>query len=116
MRYLAETERYFFVPEAGPRSPASCTRRSSRPRRCRELPQARPAAHRCFYHYVLGKLGASLAAIDPKKQGRCMCEIFGNYGWEEGLRLGKDLTDHFLVQGGNHPGIMHSPVQSPSAL
>ncbi len=55
-----------------------------------------------FYHYVLGKLGASLAAIDPKKQGRCMCEIFGNYGWEEGLRLEKYLTDHFLVQGVNH--------------
>lgn len=34
-----------------------------------------------FYHYMLGRMGASLAAIDPVKQGRCMCEIFGNYGW-----------------------------------
>ena len=54
-----------------------------------------------FYHYVLGKLGASAAAIDPLKQGRCMCEIFGNYGWEEGVRLEKYLTDHFLVRGIN---------------
>lgn len=55
-----------------------------------------------FYHYVLGKLGASFAAIDPKKQGRCMCEIFGAYGWEEGVRLEKYLADHFLVRGVNY--------------
>lgn len=54
-----------------------------------------------FYHYVLGHLGSSLAAIDPRKQGRCLCEIFGNYGWEEGCRLEKYLTDHFLVRGVN---------------
>lgn len=54
-----------------------------------------------FYHYVLGHLGSSLAAIDPRKQGRCLCEIFGNYGWEEGVRLEKYLTDHFLVRGVN---------------
>lgn len=55
-----------------------------------------------FYHYVLGKLGASLAAIDPQKKGRCMCEIFGAYGWEEGVRLEKYLVDHFLVRGVNY--------------
>lgn len=54
-----------------------------------------------FYHYMLGRMGASLAAIDPKKQGRCMCEIFGNYGWEEGPRLEKQLADHFMVRGVN---------------
>ena len=54
-----------------------------------------------FYHYVLGKLGSSLAAIDPKKRGRCMCELFGAYGWEEGVRLEKYLCDHFLVRGVN---------------
>mgnify|MGYP001623704472 CR=1 FL=1 len=54
-----------------------------------------------FYHYVLGKLVSSAAAIDKKKQGRAMCEIFGNYGWEEGLRLEKYLLDHFLVRGIN---------------
>lgn len=55
-----------------------------------------------FYHFVLGRLGASLAAIDPRKHGDCMCEIFGNYGWEEGVRLEKYLADHFLVRGVNH--------------
>jgi len=55
-----------------------------------------------FYHYVLGKLGASFAAIDPQKRGRCMCEIFGAYGWEEGVRLEKYLADHFLVRGVNY--------------
>lgn len=55
-----------------------------------------------FYHHVLGKLGTSLADIDPKKQGRSMCEIFGAYGWSEGTRLMKYLLDHFLVRGINH--------------
>ena len=55
-----------------------------------------------FYHYCLGALGASAAAIDPRKEGRCMCEIFGNYGWSEGPRLEKYLADHFMVQGINH--------------
>lgn len=31
-----------------------------------------------------------------------MCEIFGAYGWGEGVRLEKYLTDHFLVRGINH--------------
>ena len=55
-----------------------------------------------FYHYVLGRLGASLASIDPTKHGDCLCEFFGNYGWEEGVRLEKYLADHFLVRGVNH--------------
>ena len=55
-----------------------------------------------FYHYLLGKLGSSYAAIDPKKQGRTMCEIFGAYGWSEGVRQMKYLVDHFLVRGVNH--------------
>ncbi|MDE7266882.1 MAG: hypothetical protein K2N89_05390 [Lachnospiraceae bacterium] len=54
-----------------------------------------------FYHYILGKLGPSLGAIDAKKQGRTMCEIFGNYGWSEGLRLERYLADHFMVNGVN---------------
>lgn len=54
-----------------------------------------------FFHYVLGRLGASAAEIDPLKKGRAMCEIFGNYGWEEGVRLEKYLADHFLVRGIN---------------
>jgi hypothetical protein len=55
-----------------------------------------------FYHFVLAKLGSSHAAIDPIKQGRAMCEIFGNYGWMEGVRLEKYLADHFMVRGINH--------------
>jgi hypothetical protein len=55
-----------------------------------------------FYHYALGKLASSYAAIDPAKQGRSMCEIFGNYGWAEGVRLEKYLADHFMVRGVNN--------------
>ncbi len=55
-----------------------------------------------FVHYMLGKLGSSAAAIEPQKKGRAMCEIFGNYGWTEGVRLEKYLVDHFLVRGINH--------------
>lgn len=55
-----------------------------------------------FYHFLLGKLGSSAAAIEPRKQGNTMCEIFGNYGWSEGVRLEKYLVDHFLVRGVNY--------------
>lgn len=55
-----------------------------------------------FYHYGLASLAASAAAIEPRKKGRAMCEIFGNYGWKEGVRLEKYLADHFLVRGINH--------------
>lgn len=55
-----------------------------------------------FFHYGLGKLGSSLAHIDPKKKGRTMCELFGAYGWVEGLKLMKWITDHLLVRGVNN--------------
>lgn len=55
-----------------------------------------------FYHYQLANLAASAAAIEPKKNGNSMCEIFGNYGWAEGTRLEKYLADHFWVNGINH--------------
>lgn len=54
-----------------------------------------------FYHYGLAKLAQSAAAIEPRKQGNSMCEIFGNYGWAEGVRLEKYMADHFLVRGIN---------------
>jgi hypothetical protein len=54
-----------------------------------------------FFHYGLAKLGASLGHLDPKKKGRIMCEIFGAYGWAEGLKLMKWLIDHMLVNGVN---------------
>lgn len=55
-----------------------------------------------FYHYVLGKLGASCAHLDPKKKGRCMCELFGAYGWNFGVRDMKYVLDHLLVKGVNY--------------
>lgn len=54
-----------------------------------------------FFHYVLGKLGSSLGHIDPKKKGRVMSEVFGAYGWAEGNRLMKWITDYMLVRGVN---------------
>lgn len=54
-----------------------------------------------FFHFELGKLGSSFAHIDPKKEGRAMCEIYGAYGWNTGVRAMKSFTDHFLVRGIN---------------
>lgn len=55
-----------------------------------------------FYHYCLGKLAASLSQINPLMHGNSMCEIFGNYGWKEGVRMEKYLLDHFMVRGTNY--------------
>ena len=54
-----------------------------------------------FYHYGLAKLAQSAAAIEQRKNGNSMCEIFGNYGWVEGVRMEKYMADHFLVRGIN---------------
>lgn len=55
-----------------------------------------------FFHFGLGKLAASHAHIQPSKKGRAMCEIFGAYGWAEGLKMMKWLADHMLVRGLNY--------------
>ncbi|MFH1513449.1 MAG: hypothetical protein ABIG45_08875, partial [Bacillota bacterium] len=55
-----------------------------------------------FYHFELGKLGSSLAHIDPKKKGRALCELFGAYGWGLGSRQMKWIADHLLVRGINY--------------
>jgi hypothetical protein len=55
-----------------------------------------------FFHYALGKMTSSLARIDPKKQGNAMTEVFGAYGWHEGIKLMKWILDHLLVRGVNH--------------
>ncbi|WP_342562243.1 glycosylhydrolase-like jelly roll fold domain-containing protein [Paenibacillus sp. FSL R7-0345] len=65
-----------------------------------------------FFHYGLAKLGVSLGHIDPKKQGRTMCEVYGAYGWTEGLKLMKWLTDHMLVRGVNR-FVPHAFTQKP---
>lgn len=55
-----------------------------------------------FFHYGLAKMGTSLGHLDPKKNGRTMCEVYGAYGFGEGLKLMKWITDHMLVRGVNH--------------
>ena len=55
-----------------------------------------------YPHYVLAKLGASLAHIEPRMHGRAMCEVFGAYGWAEDTTLMKYLMDFLLVRGINH--------------
>ena len=60
--------------------------------------QADPA----FFRYTLPKLASSHAHIQPLKQGRAMCEIFGAFGWAEGLPFMKGLADVMLASGINH--------------
>lgn len=55
-----------------------------------------------FFHYGLGKLGSSAAHINQLHQGRAMCEIFGAFGWQEGVSLMKWLADHMLARGINY--------------
>lgn len=54
-----------------------------------------------FYHYALCKLGASAAKLDKNKNGILMCEAFGAYGWIEGLKMMKWISDHMLSHGVN---------------
>lgn len=55
-----------------------------------------------FFHYVLGKLGASLAHLTPRMKGRAMCEVFGAFGWGEGATFMRWLVDFLLVRGVNY--------------
>ncbi|MGM9912747.1 hypothetical protein [Floccifex sp.] len=55
-----------------------------------------------FYHYALAKLGTSSAYLDPKKKGNTMCEAFGAYGWNEGLKTMKWISDSLMARGVNH--------------
>ncbi len=54
-----------------------------------------------FFHYGLLHLPSSAAHIDPRYKGRAMCELFGAYGWSEGLSLMKWIADFCLVRGIN---------------
>lgn len=54
-----------------------------------------------FFYWGITKMAASEAQLDPKKQGKTICEIFGAYGWQGGLKLMKWLTDHVTVRGVN---------------
>jgi len=55
-----------------------------------------------FFYYALAQMAASIAHIDPKKKGRAMCEIFGAFGWQEGVRQMKWLADFMMARGINY--------------
>ncbi len=65
-------------------------------------PIAAKIANPEFFRYALAKLCSSDSHLDPKKKGRALCEIFGAFGWAEGIPMMKCLADHFLVSGINH--------------
>jgi hypothetical protein len=54
-----------------------------------------------FFYWGIAKLATSAGHIDPRKNGTTVCELFGAYGWQEGLKLMKWLTDHMLARGVN---------------
>lgn len=54
-----------------------------------------------FAYWGMIKMASSAAHIDPKKNGLTVCEAFGAYGWQEGLKLMKWITDHLAVRGVN---------------
>jgi hypothetical protein len=55
-----------------------------------------------FFYYGLAKLGSSLGHLNPRHMGRTLCEIFGAFGWQCGLRDMKWMLDHMLVRGINY--------------
>lgn len=55
-----------------------------------------------FYQLTAPKLATSIAHLDEKKQDRVMCELYGAFGWAEGVPAMKYLTDCLLSGGVNH--------------
>ncbi len=54
-----------------------------------------------FFYWGISKMTSSSAHLDEKKNGIALCEIFGAYGWQMGLKFMKWLTDHVAVRGIN---------------
>ena len=54
-----------------------------------------------FNHWGLSKMASSAAHLDEKKHGLAVCEAFGAYGWSEGLKTMKWITDAMCVRGIN---------------
>ena len=54
-----------------------------------------------FYLYGLPQLAASCAAHSKKQKGRALCELFGAYGWSEGVSFMKWMADFMLLHGIN---------------
>ncbi len=55
-----------------------------------------------FNHFGLPKMASSAAHLDAKKNGVAVCEAYGAYGWAEGLKLMKWITDILMVRGVNY--------------
>lgn len=55
-----------------------------------------------LFNFSLGKMASSHAHIQKSKKGRALCEIYGAYGWAEGVKMMKWLSDHMLVRGINN--------------
>ncbi|MGN1019211.1 MAG: hypothetical protein ACI4O7_02455, partial [Aristaeellaceae bacterium] len=55
-----------------------------------------------FFRYMLPQMTVSCAHLDPKKQGRSLCEIFGAYGWQEDAEEMRYLANLLLSRGVNH--------------
>lgn len=55
-----------------------------------------------FFHYALAKMASSSAHINPEMHNQAMAEVFGAFGWAEGIGYMKYLADHMLVFGINH--------------
>ncbi|MGM9600570.1 MAG: glycosyl hydrolase [Faecousia sp.] len=58
--------------------------------------------HHGFYHYGIQPLAVSAAHQNSRMKGRSMCEIFGAYGWSEGLSMMKWMADQMMVGGINN--------------
>ena len=54
-----------------------------------------------FNHWGTTKMASSAGHIYAEKNGITVCEAFGAYGWQEGLKLMKWITDHICVRGVN---------------
>jgi hypothetical protein len=54
-----------------------------------------------FFYWVLGKLASSASHIYNVPENLALLEAYGAYGWYEGLRMIKWLTDWALVRGIN---------------
>ncbi len=55
-----------------------------------------------FFRFMLPQMTASAAALDPHKQGRALCEIFGAYGWQEDVGEMRYLAHLLLSRGINY--------------
>lgn len=55
-----------------------------------------------FYMWGIAKMASSASHVSAAQTGgTTICEIFGAYGWQLGLKLMKWLTDHVCVRGVN---------------